>query len=159
MTPYIADNGTETPFVVTTQFPEHLPRFFQQPVPGRTQRTTAYRIATLKERDGDCCIHCQRVMVFGLPPFSDHAVTVEHIIPKARGGTSRMFNLSLAHRICNIKRGQKFIPQEMGVPTLADDHIFCHLCRVVVHDFDELLHHRLAAHGELSTSWIVEVAA
>jgi hypothetical protein len=47
----------------------------------------------LLARDGDECWFC------GLAMGSD--VTVEHLVPKSKGGSNRLDNYALAHRACN----------------------------------------------------------
>ncbi len=43
---------------------------------------------------------------------------VEHLIPKSRGGTNRVDNLTLACRRCNLKKGDK-TASEFGYPDIA----------------------------------------
>lgn len=56
---------------------------------------------------GRCWI-CLKPMILkaGLHPL---AASVEHIVPKARGGGERWHNKLLAHRACNSARGAPFI--------------------------------------------------
>ena len=42
---------------------------------------------------------------------------VEHIVPKSRGGTDRVSNLTIACRTCNLKKGNK-TAEEFGYPTI-----------------------------------------
>jgi len=59
----------------------------------------------LRERDGDNCIWCSEPMLFGLPIHHHRLMpTIEHILPKWRGGGDDINNLALAHRICNQER-------------------------------------------------------
>jgi 5-methylcytosine-specific restriction endonuclease McrA len=44
-------------------------------------------------------------------------VEVEHIVPKSRGGTDRVSNLTLSCRNCNLKKGDK-TAEEFGYPTI-----------------------------------------
>ena len=55
----------------------------------------------LRQRDGDKCWRCHRVMRFDLPRGHDQAPTLEHILPKSKGGTGALNNLCLCHRHCN----------------------------------------------------------
>jgi HNH endonuclease len=43
------------------------------------------------------------------PPSHPDAVSVEHIVPRARGGSNKWNNKLLAHRVCNTARGTPFI--------------------------------------------------
>ena len=47
----------------------------------------------------------------------DTPLEVEHIIPKAKGGSNRIDNLSIACNPCNVKKG-KLLPHEIEDPTL-----------------------------------------
>ncbi len=61
----------------------------------------------LRERDGDDCSLC------GLPVPKDAvrphplAPEVDHVLPISRGGTHDPENLALAHKTCNITKGNK----------------------------------------------------
>lgn len=56
--------------------------------------------AYLARRDGDGCQLC------GGPFGGGFAIrTLDHIIPRARGGTDHPANLRLAHFLCNHQRG------------------------------------------------------
>jgi len=59
------------------------------------------RFEVLRERDGDKCWRCRRSMDFDLPRGHDEAPTIEHILPKSKGGTGTLDNLCLCHRRCN----------------------------------------------------------
>lgn len=37
--------------------------------------------------------------------------TIDHILPKVRGGTSRRDNLKLCHRICNTWKGDSLVEE------------------------------------------------
>jgi len=52
------------------------------------------------------CSICCYPMKMGARPGSDpDAITIDHRVPRARGGDDRMDNLQLAHRRCNGDRG------------------------------------------------------
>lgn len=59
-------------------------------------------IALLIQRDGPACYLCQRT-----PPLADYCV--EHIIPRAHGGTDDAHNLALACSDCNNAKGSKYV--------------------------------------------------
>jgi 5-methylcytosine-specific restriction endonuclease McrA len=59
------------------------------------------RFDQVRERDGDNCWRCKRPMRFDLPPGHDLAPTIEHLLPKSKGGTSALDNLCLCHGRCN----------------------------------------------------------
>ena len=59
----------------------------------------------LLERDGDRCWLCGE-------PFSNKSgrkPSLDHVIPKSKGGTTAMDNMRLAHSRCNYKRGDSGI--------------------------------------------------
>src|SRR5262249_53521381 len=60
----------------------------------------------LLEKWGHCCAYCRAT---GVP------LQVEHIVPKARGGSDRVSNLALACAGCNIAKGRQ-TAAEFGHP-------------------------------------------
>lgn len=67
----------------------------------RRQSKKSYRrrlIAALISRQGGVCWLCKRAMF-------ESEITVDHIIPKARGGSGERENLMAAHGRCNSYRG------------------------------------------------------
>jgi len=59
----------------------------------------------LRERDGDNCWRCRRPLRFDLSPGHDLAPTIEHVMPKSKGGTMALDNLCLCHGHCNRLMG------------------------------------------------------
>ena len=57
------------------------------------------RITKLKRRDGLHCWLCRERFRKG------DTVTIDHAIPKSRGGSNELHNLRLAHEHCNHERG------------------------------------------------------
>jgi 5-methylcytosine-specific restriction endonuclease McrA len=56
------------------------------------------RIKRIKRRDGNHCWLCGA-------KFNWHGeITIDHAIPKSRGGTNHLHNLRLAHAKCNHRR-------------------------------------------------------
>lgn len=64
--------------------------------------TRATRAGVLK-RDGFVCAYC-----------GGHADTVDHVLPRSRGGGDSWFNLVAACRPCNGRKGDS-TPQEVGM--------------------------------------------
>lgn len=60
-------------------------------------------VAFLALRDGDECYLCHQ------SPDSDDPLEVEHVKPRAAGGTDDLGNLRLAHRSCNRTKGTKAV--------------------------------------------------
>ena len=61
----------------------------------------------LAERDGARCWLCGNDVDPGAPRGSGWAGSVDHVVPRARGGGSEPGNLRLAHRSCNSRRGSR----------------------------------------------------
>lgn len=59
-------------------------------------------IQHLVDRDGPLCWLC------GAPLNGD--ATLDHVLPKSKGGSNSRENLRLAHRHCNAKRGNQDAP-------------------------------------------------
>lgn len=65
------------------------------------------KISIILNRDGAYCAICDK----SFHPNSE--ITIDHWIPKAAGGTDEMDNLKLAHRVCNVWKGDR-VPNEDG---------------------------------------------
>ena len=59
------------------------------------------KLEQLRQRDGDDCWRCKRPMRFDLPRSHELAPTLEHLLPKSKGGTMALDNLCLCHGRCN----------------------------------------------------------
>lgn len=55
----------------------------------------------LIKRDGLLCALCR------LPIISEQQATVDHDIPRSKGGRSNLRNLQLAHKSCNGRKSNK----------------------------------------------------
>lgn len=66
--------------------------------------------ALLSESQNHRCAHCG-CLTNDIPDHRRQA-TIEHIVPKLRGGTDNKYNLVMACSKCNSNRGDKFIPEE-----------------------------------------------
>lgn len=65
-----------------------------------------HKIDALRRRDGGLCQLCFRPIDFSLAGTNHRmAPSVDHIIPKSKGGKGTRDNLRLAHACCNGKRG------------------------------------------------------
>lgn len=49
----------------------------------------------------------------GKPIESESELTVDHIIPRAMGGSTTYENCQLAHKACNFRKGNKYIDPEI----------------------------------------------
>jgi hypothetical protein len=58
------------------------------------------RLALILERDGGECVWCRRPLALG-----DRALSLEHVIPRLKGGPAWLENEVAACRTCNRARG------------------------------------------------------
>lgn len=68
---------------------------------------TPYTIATLRQRDGDKCHLCGKLIDFSLPGNDRMGPTVDHLIPLTLGGWDGANNVAMAHWLCNVKKSNK----------------------------------------------------
>lgn len=64
--------------------------------------------AALIKRDGMVCALCKE------PILHMRDLTIDHVVPLARGGTDKLENLRLAHEFCNNQRGDGFFRDRDG---------------------------------------------
>ncbi len=65
------------------------------------------------ERDGGCCWLCGgRINPFD--PDTNRRASLDHVVPRSRGGNGHIGNLKLAHKGCNANRGSKAPPAGSG---------------------------------------------
>jgi 5-methylcytosine-specific restriction endonuclease McrA len=58
------------------------------------------------ERDGFRCGICLLAINPGLPVNHPLALTIDHVVPLAAGGSDAIGNLQPAHRQCNVDKGE-----------------------------------------------------
>jgi 5-methylcytosine-specific restriction endonuclease McrA len=63
------------------------------------EHVTAEQKDLVAQRAKDCCEYCQCQTRFSPDPFS-----IEHVIPRSRGGPSRLSNLALSCQGCNNRK-------------------------------------------------------
>ena len=71
-------------------------------------------VAALRERDGDECYLCGRVMSFQtykIGNYNPRRASIEHVIPRARGGEHVLSNVKLACLRCNIRKNDNLLSQ------------------------------------------------
>lgn len=62
------------------------------------------RLRALRDRDGDECRRCRRVLRFDLPPGHELGPKLEQIVPGAAGDSaSSLDNFCLCHSRCNAE--------------------------------------------------------
>ena len=64
-------------------------------------------INDLALRDGQRCHLCHRKIDLSLSGRATWGPTIDHILPVSLGGTNDPSNLALAHRCCNVRRGNR----------------------------------------------------
>lgn len=56
-------------------------------------------------RDGWSCQICSEPVDYTAEPQSDWYPTIDHVVPRSKGGGDELSNLRTAHRWCNSVRG------------------------------------------------------
>jgi len=69
-------------------------------VPSAPGLARAARLRRIMERDGEACVWCRRPLAPGHPDAS-----LEHVIPRLKGGPAWLENELYACRSCNRRRG------------------------------------------------------
>ena len=79
--------------------------------PTRSPRLSTYRWQLIRSRIIEAarranadCMHCHGPEIRGHPRLG---FTVEHIVPRSKGGTDEPENLGVAHRACNSAKGAR----------------------------------------------------
>ena len=70
------------------------------------RRHLQYIRQRLIAKHGMVCALCSK------PIESEDELTVDHIIPRAMGGATTYENCQLAHKECNLRKGDKYIDPE-----------------------------------------------
>ena len=98
----------------------------------RARDSGAVQLCQLAERDGWWCWLCGGEIDPTLPPNTSASGTVDHLVPRSRGGGNEAGNLRLAHRRCNVRRGSHLPelawPGEW--PLLMTVHVWTALARL-----------------------------
>jgi 5-methylcytosine-specific restriction endonuclease McrA len=66
-----------------------------------------YTLAEIIERDAGKCHLCIKVVDTSLPGSHPQGPTIDHILPISDGGADTRANVALAHRQCNVARGNR----------------------------------------------------
>jgi hypothetical protein len=97
--------GIAPPFVSKFEGPQAAPAE-QRLSKGKHGKTAASRAALLA-RDGDDCWFCGE-------PLGDDC-TIEHLVPKSRGGANALANYALAHKQCNAAAANKPLVEKIAM--------------------------------------------
>lgn len=65
-------------------------------------------VELIARRDNYICHLCDEPVDMDVPRTERLGATLDHIKPLSKGGLDTMENVALAHRICNIKKGNKY---------------------------------------------------
>ena len=71
-------------------------------------KNKAALVKSLAKRDGWICWLCETSIDQRLPAEHDESATLDHVIPRSKGGSNKQTNLKLAHRVCNGMRGNQY---------------------------------------------------
>lgn len=71
----------------------------------RRRRKWCMTVEDLAERDGAICSICDETVDMELRRPDPLSPSVDHLIPRARGGEDVPENLRLAHLVCNVRKG------------------------------------------------------
>lgn len=116
----------------------------------------------LAERDGWWCWLCGGAIDPALPRDSPNGATIDHLVPRSRGGANDLANLRLAHRRCNVRRGSHLPelrwPAEW--PMLMTVHLWTALARLAPRPgtAEVVAIAPLADLADTAATWVVDAA-
>lgn len=105
----------ESLICVECGLPVGYSRFSAKSEPRHAECRQNYSIApslrrAVYERDGLVCHLCGDKCDPSAGVYDDSYPTLDHLIPRSRGGGHDPENLATAHRICNVRRGDSPLP-------------------------------------------------
>lgn len=66
------------------------------------------KLLKIRRKHGDNCWICKKPMDFTpIPGGKAESASLDHIVPRSKGGSGRFANLLLAHKECNAKRDSR----------------------------------------------------
>ena len=77
---------------------------------GRFSKEVRFSRRNIFERDENTCQYCKK-------KYDRSELTLDHVVPRSRGGTSTWQNIVLACIRCNMKKGDR-LPQEINMKLL-----------------------------------------
>lgn len=119
-------------------------------------------VGRVAERDGWWCWLCGGAIDPHCPDESPSRATLDHLVPRSRGGSSDLGNLRLAHRRCNMRRGNHL--PELDWPgdlsLMMSTHVWTALARLAPSPgrAEVVAVAPLAELAERAAGWVVERA-
>lgn len=83
-------------------------REIEDRIGGRLRKAFRHKVYI---RNQGICQLCNEYVYLNIDYPDQQCATIDHIVPVSKGGTHALYNLQLAHWICNIKRGNKDLDQ------------------------------------------------
>ena len=80
----------------------------QDRIGGRLRKAFKHKVYI---RNQGVCQLCKDYVYLNIEYPDPMSASIDHIIPVSKGGTHALYNLQLAHWICNVKRGNKDLIQ------------------------------------------------
>jgi len=71
----------------------------------------AKRWAKAKRKKGGQCVYCRCALTTAQPQSVETSATIDHIIPRARGGLDRIENYALCCYACNQLKADRLVSQ------------------------------------------------
>jgi hypothetical protein len=116
----------------------------------------------LAERDGWWCWLCGGAIDPSAGRDSAMCATVDHLVPRSRGGSNEPDNLRLAHKRCNVRRGNQLpeLSWPAEWPMLMTVHLWTALARLAPRPGagEVIALAPLADVAEAAATWAVERA-
>lgn len=102
------------------------------------------RLPGVRFNDGsEVCFYCGKKLKWGRRQWATDPATavIEHVMPKALGGTNSNYNLVWACQGCNNSKGAKhpIVWLESSLLTIPDDILFDIRARILLHYQNDLL--------------------
>lgn len=76
-------------------------------------RATQDLLARVLHAQGTTCHLCLKPVTLGLRPRHPRGPSLDHLIPRSKGGTDVWENLRIAHHGCNSRRGSKELTPDL----------------------------------------------
>jgi 5-methylcytosine-specific restriction endonuclease McrA len=103
-----SENGEADEWILAVNFQIQVPRVIRLLDYDRVPRSSVkFSRRNIFLRDENCCQYCTR-------KFSAHNLSLDHVLPRSRGGQTSWENVVCACLKCNVRKGGR-TPQEAGM--------------------------------------------